>query len=273
LKTITPDLIILDMNMPRMGGIEFYKNICGQDSKPRYPVFVLTARANMEKLFKEFEVAGFLAKPFEINQLIARIETITGKEKQDNVLSTPQSAQQPTLPVQKKSDISVQEELLLKDNMLGTDQAQAKPRLDIGTPGVDDKQQKKDERPERHREIRREILILENDPVVHYELRTIFAGHNCLVYFVSDPEDCLDKATHRSLDLVILKHFVNNANMERLAGRLKEIPKFYKIPIILYDNLFQKTEKEKLTGERKDTLLLNDEGRKLLEKVKTLLGL
>ncbi len=272
LKTTTPDLIILDMNMPKMGGVEFYTHICGADSKPKYPVFVLTARANMEKLFKEFEVQGFMAKPFEINRLIAEIERIVNKEKKENVSNATQSAQQSSSSVQKKSDISVQEEFLLKDAMLDTGQTHSKSRMDAVPSGADDKKQKKDERPE-YREVQREIFILENDPIVSYELRMIFSKYNCLIYFVSNPEECLDKATHHSVDLVILKHFVNSVNMEGLTTRLKEMPKFNKIPIILYDSIFQETEKEKSTGEKKGALLLNEQGRKMLEKVKALLGL
>ena len=43
LKTIKPDLIILDLNMPRMGGVEFYQKICDEKNMPRYPVLILTA--------------------------------------------------------------------------------------------------------------------------------------------------------------------------------------------------------------------------------------
>lgn len=78
LETYTPDLIILDLNMPHMGGIEFYQKIC-DNAVPRYPVFVLTARANMEKLFKDFNVDGFMAKPFEIPELINEISTVLEK--------------------------------------------------------------------------------------------------------------------------------------------------------------------------------------------------
>ena len=34
LETVKPDLIILDMNMPKMGGLEFYQKICVND-KPK----------------------------------------------------------------------------------------------------------------------------------------------------------------------------------------------------------------------------------------------
>ena len=69
LKTVNPDLIILDMNMPRMNGLEFYEKIKGANEKPKYPVLVLTARANMEQLFRDLDVDGFMAKPFDLNEL------------------------------------------------------------------------------------------------------------------------------------------------------------------------------------------------------------
>jgi len=71
-----PDLIILDMNMPGMGGIEFYNKICGKDGRPMFPVLVLTARANVQELFKDLEIDGFIIKPFEIDQLISEAELI-----------------------------------------------------------------------------------------------------------------------------------------------------------------------------------------------------
>jgi len=79
LKTVKPDLIILDMNMPRMNGLQFYQKIKGADEKPKHPVLVLTARANMEQLFRDLDVDGFIVKPFELDQLIKEAETIIKK--------------------------------------------------------------------------------------------------------------------------------------------------------------------------------------------------
>jgi len=69
LATMAQALIILDINMPKMGGLEFYQKIC-VDGKSKYPVMVLTARANMEHLFKGVSVDGYMAKPFEIDDLL-----------------------------------------------------------------------------------------------------------------------------------------------------------------------------------------------------------
>ncbi len=78
---VKPHLIILDMNMPEMGGIEFYKKICDRHGKPQYAVFVLTARANMEQLFKDLDVEGFMPKPFEIDHLVREVETIVQRDR------------------------------------------------------------------------------------------------------------------------------------------------------------------------------------------------
>jgi DNA-binding response OmpR family regulator len=87
LKTFTPDLIILDMNMPNMGGIEFYQKICTEDGTPKYPVFILTARSNMEGLFKDLKVEHFMAKPFDIEKLTHEVERIINKQKEDKTPS------------------------------------------------------------------------------------------------------------------------------------------------------------------------------------------
>lgn len=71
-----PSLIILDMNMPRMGGLEFYNSILSPHGRTKYPVLVLTARANLEKTFKDIEVDGFLSKPFEIDVLLSEVDRI-----------------------------------------------------------------------------------------------------------------------------------------------------------------------------------------------------
>jgi DNA-binding response OmpR family regulator len=80
-----PDLIILDMNMPRMGGIEFYSKICGPNGRPMFPVLVLTARANVQGFFKDLEIDGFMIKPFEIDQLIAEAELIIKNRKKTSL--------------------------------------------------------------------------------------------------------------------------------------------------------------------------------------------
>jgi len=87
LKTIEPHLIVLDMNMPVMGGIEFYDKICDKDGKPKYPVQVLTARANLEQLFNTLDVVGFMTKPFDLDVLLNEIEIIVSSKKEEKKIA------------------------------------------------------------------------------------------------------------------------------------------------------------------------------------------
>lgn len=75
-KGVKPDLIILDISMPGIGGLGFLRQIAGADGKPKYPVLVLTARSKMEEFFTTVNVDGFLAKPCEEGKLIRKIREI-----------------------------------------------------------------------------------------------------------------------------------------------------------------------------------------------------
>lgn len=81
LDGVNPDLIVLDLNMPRMGGLEFYQKICDKSGNPKYSTLILTARANTEQLFKEFNIDGFIPKPFEIDDVIKESEIIIQNKK------------------------------------------------------------------------------------------------------------------------------------------------------------------------------------------------
>jgi CheY-like chemotaxis protein len=76
LDATDPHLIILDMSMPGMGGIGFLKEITSADGKPRYPVLVLTARANMAEFFADIDVDGFIAKPCDPADLLMEVGRI-----------------------------------------------------------------------------------------------------------------------------------------------------------------------------------------------------
>ncbi len=80
LEAFAPDLIVLDLNMPQMGGIEFYQRICEQ-GVPKYPVLVLTARAHMEQALRDLKVDGFMGKPFEIPDLLDAVVAIINKRE------------------------------------------------------------------------------------------------------------------------------------------------------------------------------------------------
>jgi DNA-binding response OmpR family regulator len=79
LKNFKPDLILLDLSMPKLGGLGFYQKICNGQDRPQYSVLVLTGRNNMEELLIQMNVDGFIAKPFGIDELLCQVDAILEK--------------------------------------------------------------------------------------------------------------------------------------------------------------------------------------------------
>jgi two-component system chemotaxis response regulator CheY len=76
-----PDLrlVICDINMPRMSGIEFLEHLRGQDSPP--PVLMLTTDSQPELIHraKALGAKGWIVKPFKAELLVAAVRRLTLK--------------------------------------------------------------------------------------------------------------------------------------------------------------------------------------------------
>jgi putative two-component system response regulator len=72
LKSITPDLILSDINMPKMGGIEFFRNVRNNPSWTTIPFVFLTSHSTPEDIQKgrELGVEDYLTKPIETDNLV-----------------------------------------------------------------------------------------------------------------------------------------------------------------------------------------------------------
>ena len=77
-KENLPDLILLDLNMPKISGIEFL-NILKNDARLKYiPTVVLTTSINNKDLVACFEIgiAGYILKPLKYEDYILKIEKV-----------------------------------------------------------------------------------------------------------------------------------------------------------------------------------------------------
>ncbi|MDR2849655.1 MAG: response regulator [Verrucomicrobiota bacterium] len=93
IRPFHPDLIILDMGMPGMGGKGFLDRITNPDGHTLYPVLVLTARTAMAEFFANKQIAGFLAKPCDPADLLMEVSRIMFETASDGFhLTTPQEA-------------------------------------------------------------------------------------------------------------------------------------------------------------------------------------
>jgi len=71
-----PDIIILDMSMPGMGGVGFLDRITNADGSTQFPVLVLTARAAMASYFADKQIDGFISKPCDPADLLTEVSRI-----------------------------------------------------------------------------------------------------------------------------------------------------------------------------------------------------
>lgn len=73
-----PCFIFLDLNMPKMNGIEFLKIVKADKVLKKIPVIVLTTSDNEKDIVESFEfgVAGYMVKPADYKEFVDAIRTI-----------------------------------------------------------------------------------------------------------------------------------------------------------------------------------------------------
>jgi len=85
LSTETPDLIILDIGMPGIGGIGFLKKLDEQNRSGAIPTIIFTARSSMEEFFNTLDVDDFLAKPCSEDTIFRKIKEVLARRNADAV--------------------------------------------------------------------------------------------------------------------------------------------------------------------------------------------
>jgi class 3 adenylate cyclase len=77
-KEEKPDLILLDIMMPKMDGIEVCRRLKADDSLPFMPIVMVTAKANSKDVVAGLEAGGdeYLTKPVDHAALVARVKSM-----------------------------------------------------------------------------------------------------------------------------------------------------------------------------------------------------
>ncbi|MGC6431550.1 MAG: response regulator [Jejuia sp.] len=77
-KEELPDIILLDLNMPKLNGIEFL-NILNADDVLKYiPTIILTTSKNQKDLVECYKIgiAGYVIKPLKYDDYVVKIEKL-----------------------------------------------------------------------------------------------------------------------------------------------------------------------------------------------------
>ncbi len=77
-KSVKPDIIISDYQMPVLSGLEFVENLRKDESTSQIPVVMLTARgfAITDEQKDELKIADCISKPFSPRELLSSIEDV-----------------------------------------------------------------------------------------------------------------------------------------------------------------------------------------------------
>src|SRR5688572_14230231 len=78
-KNEFPNLIIIDIAMPRMDGYTFVLELRRYEEFKNIPVVVLTAKDKMQVIFEMEGVKHYFVKPFIAEELLSRLKNILGE--------------------------------------------------------------------------------------------------------------------------------------------------------------------------------------------------
>src|SRR6202049_5297661 len=78
LEAGAPDLLILDLMLPHVGGLEICPLLRATDKTAAIPIIMLTARAEESERIVGLEIGAddYIAKPFSPNELVARVRAL-----------------------------------------------------------------------------------------------------------------------------------------------------------------------------------------------------
>lgn len=76
-----PDVLVTDVQMPRVDGFELSRRIRGQQSTRELPILMLTAKGfelEQQELAEQWGILEILPKPFSPRELVRTIDDIVG---------------------------------------------------------------------------------------------------------------------------------------------------------------------------------------------------
>ncbi|MBM4422578.1 MAG: response regulator [Chloroflexi bacterium] len=81
-RDLLPDLILMDVRMPKMTGYEACRHLKADDKLKHIPVVFLSAKGQETEIQTGLEVGAtdYILKPFAPDQLIKRVSEILGKK-------------------------------------------------------------------------------------------------------------------------------------------------------------------------------------------------
>src|ERR1700719_3807867 len=77
-REVAPDLLLLDIMMPKLDGIEVTRRLKSDPTLPFVPIILVTAKADAKDVVAGLDAGGddYLTKPFDHASLVARVRSM-----------------------------------------------------------------------------------------------------------------------------------------------------------------------------------------------------
>ncbi|PKN69708.1 MAG: DNA-binding response regulator [Deltaproteobacteria bacterium HGW-Deltaproteobacteria-12] len=88
IRSHNPDLLILDLMLPRMSGIDVCKAVRNNPDTANLPIIMATAKADEADKIVGLEIGAddYITKPFSVKELVARVRAVLRRRKDDEKL-------------------------------------------------------------------------------------------------------------------------------------------------------------------------------------------
>jgi len=83
MKLKRPDVIVTDVMMPVMDGVDFFQELQSNTETRKIPIIVMTVKDKLEESFRAVGVSDFVTKPFEVDDLVGKIESNISRDSAD----------------------------------------------------------------------------------------------------------------------------------------------------------------------------------------------
>jgi len=78
IKTFKPDVILMDLWIPQIGGEKAIEIIKQHESTRQIPVIIFSANADIKDISKKVNAIGYIEKPFTVSTFIETIQNNVG---------------------------------------------------------------------------------------------------------------------------------------------------------------------------------------------------
>lgn len=123
IRTLLPDLVLLDINMPMMNGYEVCQELKNDRTTQTVPIIFISALDDVNDKVKAFDLGGadYITKPFQIAEVLARIQHQLTIKNLQNKLRSQNEQLQHTLEELR----TAQAQIIQKEKMLSLSQLAA----------------------------------------------------------------------------------------------------------------------------------------------------